>query len=60
MSPRDSQILSSMGLTYHMLNDTEKAIVFYHKSLAIDPQDMLTEQMLAKAMESNAFVSPFS
>ena len=57
MAPKQASIYSSLGFTYHMIGNINKAIEYYHKALAHNSphqQDTLTASLLAKALEQLA------
>lgn len=51
LCPNSAHTLSCIGVAYHLDGDLEKAIDFYHSSLAIARGDSFTSDMLARAIE---------
>jgi anaphase-promoting complex subunit 6 len=49
--PNSAHTLSCLGVAYHVEGDLERAIDFYHASLAIRRDDSFTSDMLARAID---------
>jgi tetratricopeptide (TPR) repeat protein len=51
LCPNSAHTLSCIGVAYHLDGEIEKAIDFYHSSLAITRGDSFTSDMLSRAIE---------
>lgn len=51
LCPNSAHTLSCIGVAYHLDGELEKAIDFYHSSLAIARGDSFTSDMLSRAIE---------
>lgn len=51
ISPMSYSIYSAIGFTYHLLNEMDLAMDFYHRALGINSRDTFSSDMLKKAME---------
>ncbi|KAJ3452493.1 cell division cycle protein 16 [Anaeramoeba flamelloides] len=54
-----TSIYSSLAFTYHLKGELRKAIQYYHKSLALDPNNTFTNEMLSRALE-DSYVGDFA
>ena len=59
ISPRDPTILSAIGFTYHLIDNLEKAIEYYHQVLAMMPNDTFANDMLHRALEQSVYDKDF-
>jgi len=44
-------MLTAIGLTYHLWNDLDKAIEYYHMALGLRADDAFTIDLLRKALD---------
>lgn len=51
LCPNSAHTLSCLGVAYHVEGDLERAIDYYHASLAIRRDDSFTSDMLTRAIE---------
>ncbi|KAG8959317.1 anaphase promoting complex subunit cdc16 [Tulasnella sp. 419] len=58
LNPRHGQGFACLGLVHHVMGEYDQAIRNYHESLAIDPLDTNTIDLLNLALEINAEMPP--
>ncbi|TFK88830.1 TPR-like protein [Polyporus arcularius HHB13444] len=56
---RNVEALSFMGVTLHLMGNTEAAIVKYHEALSIQPINGYVLELLDMALEASADMGPF-
>ena len=50
INPKNSQTLVSLGFTYHLLFDMQKALYYYHKAHFLNNEDNLIRQLVNRAI----------
>lgn len=50
INPKNSQTLVSLGYTYHLMFDLQKALHFYHKAHFLNHEDNMIRSLVAKAI----------
>lgn len=51
--PRCATALGFLGMVYHMLDDLDQAILYYHEALSVDPLNQHLLDLLNLALETN-------
>ncbi|CAG8714762.1 13957_t:CDS:10, partial [Acaulospora morrowiae] len=51
MSPPNQSALTALGYIYHVKEDFEEAIMYYHEALGIRPSDPITQDLLGLCLE---------
>jgi anaphase-promoting complex subunit 6 len=53
VSPERSSTLCALGIVHHLMGNLEEAILYYHSSIAINPEDSLAQQLLSFAIDQD-------